>query len=147
MAFLYMPPLITPAFKVPYIFASLAPETMRQQQEAAGNPSLNDVDSVEGPLLASESPAQFTPFPKMPIEIRLNIWRWTFPRGREVNFGNELVFKAMTAKLRANSVTFDHGEPLPVALRVNKESRAETSKHYSIVFRGDCQSYWSVATY
>jgi hypothetical protein len=28
----------------------------------------------------------FTLFPKLPIELRLKIWRYTFPRGRYINF-------------------------------------------------------------
>jgi len=28
----------------------------------------------------------FNPFPKLLIELRLKIWRYTFPRGRYINF-------------------------------------------------------------
>ncbi len=82
----------------------------------------------------------FTLFPVLPIEIRLKIWHWSFPRGREVNFADETIFKALSDAAKGTLLQFENSTPLPVTLRINKESRQETLKHYYIVFRGDNKS-------
>jgi hypothetical protein len=82
----------------------------------------------------------FTLFPKLPIEIRFKIWKYSFPRGREVNFADELIFKAMSAEARGAFVQFEDSNPPPATLWINKESRQETLKHYYAVFRGDRSS-------
>lgn len=65
--------------------------------------------------------AKFTLFPKLPLELRLKVWRESFPAGRHVS-------------LATNS-----GPPprLPTSLRVNRESRAETLRFYVVLFRSD----------
>ena len=82
----------------------------------------------------------FTFFPRLPIEVRLAIWRCSFPRGREVNFGNELMFKTKWTAAISCIFQYEEPSPLPIALRVNRESRHETLKHYTILFRGDSQT-------
>jgi hypothetical protein len=81
----------------------------------------------------------FTFFPKLPIEVRLMIWPCSFPRGREVNFGNQLMFNANWTAVMSCIFQFEEPSPLSIALRVNRESRQETLKHYTILFRGDSQ--------
>jgi hypothetical protein len=67
----------------------------------------------------------FTCFPKLPIELRLMIWRAAFPRGRMV----EIDFQE------------DHcvysGPPLPSTLMINQESRKETLRHYLLYYQDD----------
>ena len=82
----------------------------------------------------------FTFFPRLPIEVRLTTWRCSFPRGREVNFGNELMFKTKWTAAISCIFQYEEPSPLPIALRVNRESRHETLKHYTILFRGDSQT-------
>jgi hypothetical protein len=64
---------------------------------------------------------KFTLFPKLPLELRLKVWRESFPAGRHVS-------------LATNS-----GPPprLPTSLRVNRESRAETLRFYVVLFKSD----------
>ncbi|KAE9367322.1 hypothetical protein N431DRAFT_444475 [Stipitochalara longipes BDJ] len=57
----------------------------------------------------------FTPFPKLPIDLKLKIWRFTFPSCR-----------------RPEDLT-----SLLVTLRINKESREEVLKKYSVILRND----------
>jgi hypothetical protein len=82
----------------------------------------------------------FTFFPKLSIDVRLMIWQCSFPRGREVNFGNEFMFKTKWTAVMSCVFQFEEPSPLPIALRVNRESRYETLKYYTILFRGDSQT-------
>jgi hypothetical protein len=67
----------------------------------------------------------FTCFPKLALELRLMIWRATFPRGRKVK---------LPAQLR--SFTY-YGPPLPSTLMTNQESRTETLRHYLLCYEDD----------
>ena len=82
-----------------------------------------------------ETPDSFSLFHKLPIELRLKIWRYTFPRGRYVDLDDYNGFP-----IYSSFQTNGHlgKEPwLPIALSVNKESRQETLRHYIIVFLED----------
>ncbi|PMD32932.1 hypothetical protein L207DRAFT_639705 [Hyaloscypha variabilis F] len=79
----------------------------------------------------------FTCLPNLPIEIRFKIWHSTFLRGREVNFGNEFLFRTVWKYIPREIFQFEEESDLPIALRVNRESRQETLKHYTVLFRGD----------
>lgn len=57
----------------------------------------------------------FAFFPQLPLELRFQIWKYTFPAPREIYI---LEFP---------------GDDLPVALFINKESRRETLRHYSVI--------------
>jgi hypothetical protein len=61
----------------------------------------------------------FHPFPKLPIELRLQIWRETFPKARNVYLGVQCCNRRPCADL-------------PVMLMVSRESREETLRHYII---------------
>lgn len=77
--------------------------------------------------------SHITLFPRLPTELRLRIWRLAFPRGRHVSLCTESELS------RADLSLFHDGiltEPLPITLHINSESRAETLRHYQIL-------YWS----
>ncbi|KAF8863002.1 hypothetical protein BDZ45DRAFT_798630 [Acephala macrosclerotiorum] len=87
---------------------------------------------------------KFDPFPKLPIELRVKIWRYGFPRPRhvclETGYGIDInIFRgcssSSTKKVRNyhNFIT----RPLPITLKINKESRLETLRHYTVLFQGD----------
>jgi hypothetical protein len=61
----------------------------------------------------------FHPFPKLPTELRLQIWREAFPKARNVYLG-------------VQCCTRRPGADLPVTLMVSRESREETLRHYII---------------
>ncbi|KAN0095158.1 hypothetical protein V8E51_015869 [Hyaloscypha variabilis] len=67
------------------------------------------------------------------------IWRWSFPRGREVNFGNESLLKEYLPQFSKHILQFEDASPLPLALHINQESRQEALKYYTILFRGDSE--------
>jgi hypothetical protein len=84
----------------------------------------------------------FTLFPKLPIELRLKIWRCSFPRGRSISPDSYLTygdygppnFYATAVKIKTVESWRDvPPTEFPVALWVNKESRQETSRHYIII--------------
>jgi hypothetical protein len=86
------------------------------------------------PARSSKDLKTFTLFPNLPIEVRLKIWKFSFPTGRRV----ALPFLPKTSPLEMN-VTFepDDGSGLPVTLYINKEGREETLKHHSILLRSN----------
>jgi len=78
------------------------------------------------PLLA------FACFPKLPIELRLAVWRFAFPAPCKVNihYGQHDVREFIergSKKIRCRTT-----QPLPIGLSVCKESRIETLKHYCV---------------
>jgi hypothetical protein len=70
----------------------------------------------------------FTLFPKLPIEVKLKIWRLTFPTNRKLEFCWHIInpFDMLLAAVATN----------PITLSVNQESREETLRVYEIVFEG-----------
>ncbi|KAJ5046765.1 uncharacterized protein L3040_003993 [Drepanopeziza brunnea f. sp. 'multigermtubi'] len=68
----------------------------------------------------SKSLQELETFPKLPVELRLMIWRLSFPPSRLV---------------RLHPTFNSSQDPLPVALRVNQESRREGLRHYYMVQR------------
>jgi 2EXR family len=88
--------------------------------------------SDQGPPHSSKALDSFTLFPKLPIELKLKIWQRGFPTGREVNFAA----RGTNNSPRAKEVTqIEDNSPLPVTLYINRESRQENLKHYSVVLR------------
>jgi hypothetical protein len=77
----------------------------------------------------------FALFPKLPIELRLKVWRNTFPRGRYVDLDDYHGFPIYSS-IKTNG-PFGKEPCPPIALSVNKESRRETLRHYIIVFLED----------
>tara|TARA_R110002060_G_scaffold23182_1_gene31416 strand:- start:48 stop:449 length:402 start_codon:yes stop_codon:yes gene_type:complete len=80
----------------------------------------------------------FACFPDLPAELRINIWRLSFPRDREVSIGLELIHHhagvsmhplAKAAEKQRNNAKAQ----LPATLFVNRESRSETLPNYMIV--------------
>jgi hypothetical protein len=76
----------------------------------------------------------FPLFPNLPTELRLQIWRLSFPRGRQVNFA---AFRTNISPRHSEVIRKQDllSSPLPITLFVNKESRKETMKHYLVVSR------------
>ena len=93
--------------------------------------SENDLSNPSGTLLNQQTSSQhFLFFPKLPVELRLKIWRLHFPEPRRVLVippalvGQELQFWKTIASLR---------QEFPTGVAVNKESRVETLKYYTFV--------------
>ncbi|PMD40194.1 hypothetical protein L207DRAFT_582418 [Hyaloscypha variabilis F] len=96
--------------------------------------SSSHAHSEEDPTHFGQPVDNFTFFPKLPIELRLKIWRFGFPRGGEVNFAalrNNAPIEREITRMAVDS-------PPPVTLSVNRESRHETLKHYAVVMRSEC---------
>jgi len=60
----------------------------------------------------------FHPFKSLPIELRLQIWRFCFPPSREMP-----LFPALPSRMN------------PVTLHINQESRNETLVYYRLILR------------
>jgi len=96
--------------------------------------SSSHAHSEEDPTHFGEPVDTFTFFPKPPVELRLKIWHFGFPRGGEVNFAalrNNAPIEREITRMAVDS-------PPPVTLSVNRESRHETLKHYAVVMRSEC---------
>ena len=81
---------------------------------------------------------QFTWFDKLPIEIRIRIWRLCFPRPRLINLQPRFHFYSAVPNKR-NIKAFvmkEKNVPQPVTLQINRESRNETLKFYSTIYIG-----------
>jgi hypothetical protein len=79
---------------------------------------------------------QFTFFNKLPIEMRIRIWRLCFPRPRLINLQPRFHFySAVPNKHNIAAVVMkEKNVPQPVTLQINKESRNETLKFYSTIY-------------
>ncbi|KAE9367539.1 hypothetical protein N431DRAFT_444673 [Stipitochalara longipes BDJ] len=77
----------------------------------------------------THTPRDFLRFPELALEIRLQIWRATFPPPRRVYFDTIACCRDRT---RAKALPAD----APVSLYINQESRKETRRHYDI-FRNE----------
>ena len=86
-----------------------------------------------------ERTAKFTLFPELPIEIRLQVFRAMFPRPRHVCLDADFpwTFNYETPVQSQNRL------PLPPTLFINQESRAETLKHYYVLFKQDSTAFKS----
>ncbi|KAK8062895.1 hypothetical protein PG997_014992 [Apiospora hydei] len=101
-------------------------------------PTVHDSDGNGG--------AEFKPFPRLPIELRLKIWRATWIP-KEV-WPKKCLFLAETEYGHIYNQT--HGEvssppdgSLPVTARVNQESRNETLRMYRKIPSTDCWAFCS----
>ena len=74
-------------------------------------------------LSVQQCHTSFIFFRKLPLETRLAIWRILFPKARKV---------LVNVQYKTNLRQQERGSPLPVGLRVNRESRYETLKHYAV---------------
>jgi hypothetical protein len=71
----------------------------------------------------------FTCFGKLPVEVRVIIWRFCFPRRREV------YVKSGFDSLRIDTFRYSSHHPPPLVFRVNSESRALSLKHYCVLLQ------------
>jgi hypothetical protein len=85
----------------------------------------------------NSSTTQATGFRKIPIEIRLQIYRLLFPGSRQVCLDSDLpwTFNYESAVHAKNRL------PLPLSLYINHESRAETLRYYSVIFKQDFAAF------
>ncbi|KUJ06791.1 uncharacterized protein LY89DRAFT_743429 [Mollisia scopiformis] len=90
--------------------------------------------AIQSASSALGSLTEFTCFPELPAELRLMIWRLTFPKERKVGL---LMMTFTSTKKRKSLHSKQLNEPLPVSLHINHESRIETLTHYQIFYRSD----------
>ncbi|KAL2064475.1 hypothetical protein VTL71DRAFT_4969 [Oculimacula yallundae] len=87
----------------------------------------------------------FNCFGKLPLELRLMVWRLAFPRGRYVNFNDKI---RLCMGLEDPDSTRTRGTeshcPLLATLHTNQESRNETLKHYSVMLRPNTSYYQGI---
>lgn len=86
---------------------------------------------------AEDGTTKFNLLPELPIEIRLQIFRAMFPGPRHVCLDADFHW---TFNYEA-SVQSQNRLPLPPTLFINQESRAETLKHYYVVFKHDSTAF------
>ena len=93
--------------------------------DAGSQCMFNPLHAAPAKLYCPAAPtlAKFTLFSNLPAEIRLKIWRTTFPPPRRVEFG----------AIDPDHPLITKPPPPPVTLFVNQENRAETRKHYDVV--------------
>jgi len=88
----------------------------------------------------STNSAEFPRFLKLPLEIRLMIWRHAFPSPKPFSLNFLFDYRDNTHLIDSNMKRKEwdalHNAPLPITLQINQESRAETLKHYTIIFGG-----------
>ncbi|CZR56870.1 uncharacterized protein PAC_06759 [Phialocephala subalpina] len=77
-----------------------------------------------------------TLFPKLSIELRLRVWRLCFPEPREVYIGRRFI-KRSVSNNRPQRYSKDHANSLPPTLHINAESRQETLRSYTLIWRKD----------
>jgi hypothetical protein len=85
-------------------------------------------DTEEDIACQERSLENFTLFPYLPTELRLAIWRKILPPPRLFNLEQEC------ASLFRCQRSHYHHPHLPVTLRINRESRDETLRHYQIIY-------------
>ncbi|CZT03546.1 uncharacterized protein RAG0_10265 [Rhynchosporium agropyri] len=92
-------------------------------------------------LQLGEDLKSFDCFKKLPMELRLMVWRLSFPRDRLVDM-NEIVHVDMDHFRRGLpepdceiSRGTERNCPFPATLHINQESRKETLNHYCVVLR------------
>ncbi|KAF8863003.1 hypothetical protein BDZ45DRAFT_738682 [Acephala macrosclerotiorum] len=75
----------------------------------------------------------FERFSNLPIEIRLRIWRLSFPEGRNMwlDIGHN------TERFFEDWYKHHLQRPFPIALYINQESRSETLRHYVILYQSE----------
>ncbi|PVH80006.1 hypothetical protein DL98DRAFT_588787 [Cadophora sp. DSE1049] len=105
----------------------------------SGLPDTTGIESAMSTLALTVSENDrnnFTLFVNLPLELRLTIWRKTFPDGRLVDIAE---WEGPPGQQNATQLVFtiyaNQHFPLPIALRIHCESREETLKHYHILTR------------
>jgi hypothetical protein len=85
-------------------------------------------DKIINALPPAATFESFTLFPKFPLEIKLKIWRLTFPANRKIEFCWHVInpFDMLLAAVATN----------PITLYIDQESREETLRFYEKVFGG-----------
>lgn len=81
--------------------------------------------------VAATSHDQFHPFPRLPLELRLQIWNLALPGPRVVQV---IEAKKRHMLTRQASYHWTSNSPSPILLRVCKESREEALRTYTAAF-------------
>src|ERR1700712_565747 len=76
---------------------------------------------------------EFKSFVKLPIELRLEVWRFSFPGSRRLEIQERYNPWAICGRQTGAIVSAKSHVPL-VTLYINQESRKETQKHYRLLF-------------
>lgn len=76
----------------------------------------------------------FQLFPKLLLELRMMIWRCTFPQSRQFLYFSDIFKIASTIAASKADDSHQFVTP-PIAHRIRRESRAEVLKHYSYIPR------------
>jgi len=101
----------------------------------------HDLNAPTEPPMAGESTSNFTLFPKLPPELRLEIWRLSIPKNRVVRIiAGGCVLDPPDAHVDEQGNTEDgrycfrtqSTETIPALLHTSRESRAEGLKMYSL---------------
>lgn len=98
--------------------------------ESFSSPSASIV--IKSPSMTGVTLKEFHKFPKLPTELRLKIWKATFPRPRVIALDCMDEYSPGNFGLRWHPSSFP--PPTPVALQVNSESREEALKSYKLCF-------------
>lgn len=118
--------------------------------------SLEQKTSTELTSTRAAPAATFLRFPRLPIELRIKIWRHSFPR-QHLILRRESFMKPRSFPFQATFPTCFRRpcDDLPMAF-ANRESRAEALKHYHVLYQAhyrirakECESvhdYYSGAT-
>jgi hypothetical protein len=82
-----------------------------------------------------EELTSFTVFPKLPIEIRLKIWKGAshFQRNLEI-FSHPISHYTIVSGAASHAFKLQTSLPPPAILHVNSESRMEALQHYTLAF-------------
>ncbi|KAJ5051465.1 uncharacterized protein L3040_001242 [Drepanopeziza brunnea f. sp. 'multigermtubi'] len=86
----------------------------------------------------------FTLFPKLAPELRYRVWYWALPRGRVVDIDTYKSSINGDEDKRMHVESDNKKFPLPITLRICKESRTETLRHYHVLPRVGFQKFKSV---
>ncbi|TVY59257.1 hypothetical protein LSUE1_G009434 [Lachnellula suecica] len=76
----------------------------------------------------------FTLFPQLPLELRLKIWQHILPAPRTVNIQYKMKYDKFDGKTVGSFTGWTSPTPIPLGLRICRESRDETLKHYQRSF-------------
>ncbi|KUJ18958.1 uncharacterized protein LY89DRAFT_717455 [Mollisia scopiformis] len=133
--------------------------TTRNQSTKSSTDASISVSELPGPApeqyeQEGQDLVYFHQFAKLPVELRLKIWRETFPPGRHVNLETGYGVDGAFVESVFDLVGRDHEafqfpdrfarkyiqliqRPMPIALSVNHESRKEALSQYVVLFQSD----------
>jgi hypothetical protein len=90
----------------------------------------------------SETPfSTFTPFPRLPVELRLQIWSHAIPNGTYIHFSRH---SKCGSNERFHAIArCDYPDGIPSLLQVSEESRSIAIKHFHLLGTGRSRIYFN----